>query len=55
MPENIALIAGATASRLTDATSPMSRARAAGFTYYEDTEDRFLRHLDRDRQLKVLP
>jgi hypothetical protein len=53
MPDTIALIA--TASRLTDPTSPMLRARSPGFTHDEDTEDRFLRHLDRHRQLKVLP
>jgi nucleoside-diphosphate-sugar epimerase len=38
-----------------DIVSSMSRARAAGFNLYEDTEDQFLRHLDAYRELKVLP
>lgn len=38
-----------------DVVSSMTRARAAGFTGYEDTEDQFIRHLDTYRDLKVLP
>ena len=38
-----------------DIVSSMSRAREAGFTGYEDSEDQFIRHIEAYRSLKVLP
>ena len=38
-----------------DVVSCMNRARSAGFTQQEDTEDQFIRHLDSYHQQKVLP
>jgi hypothetical protein len=38
-----------------DHLSSMSRARAAGFELYEDSEDQFIRHLEACRAMKVLP
>jgi nucleoside-diphosphate-sugar epimerase len=38
-----------------DVMQSMNRARLAGFTPLEDSEDQFIRHLDAYRDLKVLP
>lgn len=38
-----------------DVVSSMSRARAAGFTEYVDSEDLFIQHLDAYRALNILP
>ncbi len=38
-----------------DVMQSMTRARLAGFTPLEDSEDQFIRHLDAYRELKVLP
>jgi nucleoside-diphosphate-sugar epimerase len=38
-----------------DVMQSMTRARLAGFTLVEDSEDQFIRHLDAYRELKVLP